>query len=87
LIINQGVGDSDVLITREQVGALVHDFDELEFAKASATIAELAGQPEQTRRRTREVAERLFDVRTTGAEAYLRLYRKILDNAEVSGEL
>lgn len=84
LIINAGVGDSDVLITREKVGALVHDFDEREYADSIAVIEGFAGSPEQTRRRTREVAERLFDVRRTGAEKYLRLYRDVLDNTEMS---
>jgi glycosyltransferase involved in cell wall biosynthesis len=80
LIINAGVGDSDVLITREQVGALVRDFDEADYAKAWAVIEDLAGRPDQTRRRTREVAERLFDVRRIGVERYARLYREVLDN-------
>ncbi len=78
LIINEGVGDSDVLITREKVGALVHEFSEPEYASASALIDDLAGYPEQTRRRTREVAERLFDVRTVGGQRYGRLYEKVL---------
>jgi glycosyltransferase involved in cell wall biosynthesis len=78
LIINQGVGDSDVLITREKIGALVHDFNEPEYANASALIDGFAGYPEQTRRRTREVAERLFDVRTVGGERYGRLYENVL---------
>jgi glycosyltransferase involved in cell wall biosynthesis len=78
LIINEGVGDSDVLITREKVGALVHDFSEPEYANASALIDGFAGDPEQTRRRTREVAERLFDVRTVGVERYGRLYENVL---------
>ena len=78
LIINEGVGDSDVLITREKAGALVHDFSEPEYAKASALMDGFAGDPEQTRRRTREVAERLFDVRTVGAERYGRLYENVL---------
>src|SRR5712692_297833 len=34
LIINAGVGDSDVLITREYVGALVRGFDEAEYVNA-----------------------------------------------------
>lgn len=87
LIINQGVGDSDILITREKVGALVPDFNEAEYAKAAAAVAGLAGDAEQTRRQTREVAERLFDVRRTGLDAYVRLYLKVLDNAKMSGEL
>lgn len=78
LIINEGVGDSDVLITREKAGALVHDFNEPEYANASALIDGLAGDPEQTRRRTREVAERLFDVRTVGGKGYARLYENVL---------
>jgi len=82
LIINEGVGDSDALITREKVGALVRAFDELEYANASAAIEGFAGYPEQTRRRTREVAERLFDVRRVGAERYVRLYETVLGNTD-----
>ena len=77
LIINEGVGDSDVLITREKVGALVHDFNEREYASASASIDGFVGYPEQTRGRTREVAERLFDVRTVGVQRYGRLYENV----------
>jgi len=80
LIINAGVGDSDILITREDVGALVGNFDEADYAHAAALVEDLAGHPEQTRARTREVAERLFDVRRIGAERYARLYREVLDN-------
>jgi glycosyltransferase involved in cell wall biosynthesis len=79
LIINEGVGDSDVLITREEVGALVRNFDESEYANSVASIEGFAGYPEQTRRRTREVAERLFDVRRIGVERYARLYEKVLN--------
>jgi glycosyltransferase involved in cell wall biosynthesis len=79
LIINEGVGDSDALITRERVGALVREFDELEYANAAGIIESLAGYPEQTRRRTREVAERLFDVRRVGVERYSRLYERVLN--------
>ncbi len=81
LIINEGVGDSDVLVTREKVGALVRDFDEREYASSVAVIEGFAGYPEQTRRRTREVAERLFDVRRVGAATYARLYRNVFGDA------
>ena len=77
LIINAGVGDSDVLITREKVGALVHDFNEPEYASASASIDGFVGYSEQTRGRTREVAQRLFDVRTVGVQRYGRLYENV----------
>jgi glycosyltransferase involved in cell wall biosynthesis len=79
LIINQGVGDSDILITGERTGALVSKFDDDDYAQAATAIAGMAGEPEQTRRHTRAVAERLFDVSRIGAERYVRLYDKVLD--------
>jgi glycosyltransferase involved in cell wall biosynthesis len=78
LIINAGIGDSDILITQERVGALVEDFSEIEYSHASAIIEGHVNNPAQTRRRTREVAERLFDVRRVGVRRYACLYEKIL---------
>ena len=78
LVINAGIGDSDTLVTREEVGALVSDFSELEYVNAATIVAQLANHAEQTRNRTREVAERLFDVRRVGRERYSRMYDKVL---------
>ena len=36
------------------------------------------GYPDQTRRRAREIAERLFDVRRVGVQRYARLYENVL---------
>ena len=80
LIINAGVGDSDALITHEQIGALVRDFTEEDYGSAWATISALTAYPDQTRRRAREVAERLFDVRKIGVERYARLYERVLQS-------
>ncbi len=80
LIINAGVGDSDTLITHEQIGALVDDFSERGYLSAWREICGLTGYPDQTRRRAREVAERLFDVRRVGVERYARLYERVLQN-------
>jgi glycosyltransferase involved in cell wall biosynthesis len=78
LIINSGIGDSDALITREGVGALLTDFDEENYASAVRSIESFAQDVEGTRRRTREVAERLFDVRRVGVEGYGQLYEAVL---------
>jgi glycosyltransferase involved in cell wall biosynthesis len=78
LIINSGVGDADELINREGVGALVREFNEAEYSSALDVIENLNADPEQTRKRTRVVAERLFDVRRVGAERYAELYEQIL---------
>jgi glycosyltransferase involved in cell wall biosynthesis len=78
LIINCGIGDSDTLITREKTGVLVRDFSQTEYRSAIAAIEDFVGQPEPVRRRGREVAERLFDVRKVGVERYAHLYESVL---------
>jgi glycosyltransferase involved in cell wall biosynthesis len=78
VILNSGIGDSDALITRERVGALVQDFTEQDYEAAWKVIQSFTEFPNQTRRRTREVAERLFDVRRIGVERYARLYERVL---------
>jgi glycosyltransferase involved in cell wall biosynthesis len=78
LIINAGIGDSDVLITQEGVGALVNEFAESEYARAILTIEALMRDTKVARTRTRDVAQRFFDVRITGADRYSRLYERVL---------
>jgi glycosyltransferase involved in cell wall biosynthesis len=80
LIINAGIGDSDVLATREEAGVLVREFTELAYTNAATMIEQLASQREETRRRNRSLAERLFDVRRVGHERYSRLYENVLAN-------
>ena len=80
IIINAGVGDSDQLITQEQVGALVHNFNAADYDDAIRTIIEFVERPDQTRGHTRAVAERLFDVRSVGVSRYADLYLRVLNN-------
>jgi glycosyltransferase involved in cell wall biosynthesis len=80
LIINQGIGDSDTLIARERAGVLVREFNGEEYASAVSNIETFAASPEQTRRLTRDVAERLFDVRRVGIDRYAALYERVLNN-------
>jgi len=78
LIINCGIGDSDTLITREETGVLVGELTETAYRSAIAALADFVVHPEQVRRRNREVAERLFDVRRVGVERYAHLYESVL---------
>lgn len=78
LIINAGIGDSDALVTHEAVGALVSEFTDTEYSRAIGIIENLASNPEVTRKRAREVAEKLFDVHGVGAQRYARLYQSVL---------
>ena len=79
VIVNAGIGDSDRVIEQAEVGALVRDFNDDEYAKAAATVFRLVDRPEQTRSYAREVAERLFDLRGPGIERYARLYEALLN--------
>jgi glycosyltransferase involved in cell wall biosynthesis len=78
LVINAGIGDSDAMITAERIGALVSNFNEGEYADAANIVGGFVGYPDQTRRRAREIAERLFDVRRVGVQRYGRLYENVL---------
>jgi glycosyltransferase involved in cell wall biosynthesis len=78
LIINSGIGDSDALIEREGVGALVSRFTGSEYDEAANTILHILEGPNQARLRSREVAKRLFDVARTGLERYATLYNEVL---------
>ena len=78
LVINAGIGDSDTVITAERIGALVRNFNESEYADAANVVGGFVGFPDQTRRRAREIAERLFDVRRVGVHRYGRMYENVL---------
>jgi glycosyltransferase involved in cell wall biosynthesis len=80
-VINAGIGDSDAMVTTERIGALVSNFSEGEYANAAAVVEDFVGYPDQTRRRAREIAERLFDVRRIGVQRYGRLYENLFCRA------
>lgn len=79
LVINAGIGDSDSLVTREHVGVLVTDMNREAYLAAANEIEHLVARSD-IRQRTREVADRLFDVRRVGVERYARLYERVLEN-------
>jgi glycosyltransferase involved in cell wall biosynthesis len=81
IVLNTGVGDSEELITCEGVGALVHDFNEAEYSAAAKSIASFIAEREATRKRSRAVAERLFDVGNVGLTRYAKVYEELLENA------
>ncbi len=78
LILNAGIGDSDMLITNEAAGALVRSFVPNEYEHAAKTIVGMRANAEETRAHMRKIAERLFDVRTIGLQRYKALYEKVL---------
>jgi hypothetical protein len=76
VIINAGVGDSDDFISAQKLGAVVRDFNDQEYGRALLELETL--RSEATRARTRQTAEKFFDVRRRGVEGYARLYEQVL---------
>lgn len=78
MIINAGIGDSDELVTRERAGTLVNKMSQNDFANAVTELESWFNNPDETRRRTREVAKRLFDLKKIGAQRYAEFYLSVL---------
>lgn len=77
LIVNAGIGDSDALITEENAGVLVRDFNEAEYERVINELEDFIQHPEATRKKARAIAGRLFDVSTLGVDRYARLYQRV----------
>lgn len=77
LLINAGIGDSDDLVLKEEAGALISAFDDESYRLAAAQIAKFADDVIETRRRNRAISVRRFDLKTVGAERYVRLYERV----------
>lgn len=77
LVINAGVGDSDLLINEWKAGVLIEDFSEEDFARAGREISLMVSEP-GGRERARAVAEKVFDLGTIAGERYASLYERVL---------
>lgn len=84
IVINAGIGDSDLLVTRERVGALVRDLEMAGYAAAVNDAEDFLKEPEETRRRSREVAETCFNLESVGVELYARLYKNVLSEPKMT---
>ena len=78
LVINAGVGDSDLLINEWKAGVLIEDFGESDYLKAAREIEIIVGD-DDVRRKARAVAERVFNLETIAGERYASLYERVLD--------
>jgi glycosyltransferase involved in cell wall biosynthesis len=77
LVINAGVGDSDLLINEWQAGVLIEDFSDEDFERAGRDIQEMMAAAD-VRTKARSVAERVFNLETIAGERYASLYEKVL---------
>jgi len=77
LVINAGVGDSDLLINEWKAGVLIEDFSEDDFVKAAREIEAIMSD-DDVRRKARLVAEEVFNLETIAGERYASLYERVL---------
>jgi glycosyltransferase involved in cell wall biosynthesis len=78
LVINAGVGDSDLLINEWKAGVLIENFGAEDYSKAGREI-ELMLRRDDVRAQARSVAERVFDLETIAGERYASLYARVLE--------
>ena len=78
LVINAGVGDSDLLINEWKAGVLIEDFREDAYLRAARQIEMMAREP-RVRESARLVAESVFNLETVAGERYASLYEKVLE--------
>jgi len=78
---NAGIGDTDDLLEREQVGVVVRGFTREEFAEAAARAVSLA-EDVDARARCAEAARRHFDLVSVGGARYLSVYRRIATESD-----
>ena len=78
LVINAGVGDSDLLIDEWKAGVLIEDFEEEDYVKAGSEISAMLRE-QGVRESARAVAEKVFNLETVAGERYAALYEKVLD--------
>ena len=86
LVINAGVGDSDLLINEWQAGVLIEDFGEEDYLKAAREIEGKVRDP-KVRENARSVAEQVFNLDMIAGERYASLYEAVFeqDLQDVSG--
>ena len=71
IVINSGIGDSDAL-----PAIVINDFNDRDFDAAWTAIEAAVNDPD-VRTKSRAVAEKVFDLKTVGAERYAHLYKSV----------
>jgi len=79
IVINSGIGDSDRLVNETAAAILIDDFMERDFEAAWRVIKEVVSDPD-IKTKARVTAEKVFDLKSVGAERYARLYERLLQD-------
>jgi glycosyltransferase involved in cell wall biosynthesis len=78
IVSNSGIGDLDVMIEKDKVGAIVREFNEAAYLQA-LSVVDAMRQTGQVAARCRATAANRFDLATVGGPKYRRLYRRLME--------
>jgi len=76
VVCNAGVGDTDELVEREQLGVVLRTFDEAAYEAAARKAVALA-HDNNVRGRAQRIAHQLFDLVTVGGQRYVEVYQRL----------
>ncbi len=76
VVCNSGIGDTDEIVEREQVGIILREFDDDAYQRAAAQALVLTDDGE-VRSRCERVAHQYFDLQTVGGPKYVKVYRQL----------
>ena len=81
VILNAGIGDSDEILSQSNVGAVISQFDNVEYSRAWDRIETARANVDHLRQRTQELARRSFDLSAVGCKRYMRLYDNVMQQS------
>lgn len=77
IVINAGIGDSDLLAEQSRAAILIKDFGETDFEAAWREIEDVVSDA-SIKMKARELAEKEFNLESVGGERYAQLYKEVL---------
>lgn len=77
VVINRGIGDTEVITRKERVGVVVDDLSESCYKAAIRELMDLLEETDKLRMRCRITAEKYLSLEK-GTEKYLQIYQKLL---------
>lgn len=78
IVVNNGIGDLDELINRENVGIIVNNFNSHSYDKSAKKLIDLFNDNSLSKR-CRKTAEKYFSLEL-GIDKYFRIYNKLSDS-------
>lgn len=79
VVCNADIGDMDELVKREQIGVVLHSFDEKAY-KAGAAEAIALANDDRMHDRAMKIAHKYFDLTTVGRDGYVNVYRRLAEH-------